>query len=265
MKGSIMNIKIYAVGSSGSIGHEIEDSLNSIFTDKIPIKRFKTQEIITHTDGDLYVCNSSQYAALLNYVPAEKILLLNISPTPQFYLKMATIPAGSDVYIVNSQLPFIEQLISSCRDMGVDSLNFIPVPYMEMDISTVCNLLKDAKYIAGVDRLLNDDILSNDIIRPYLRPDVTWLGAKRIAAPSSIFAVINRVNQIIREKATTELNELKMVLEDGPGDMLYQVYYDFRNELGELKNTLVYANSRDSRIEQIAINQFSQQPFIPKI
>ena len=47
--------------------------------------------------------------------------------------------------------------------------------------------------------------------------------------------------------------------------MLYQVYYDFRNELGDLKNTLVYANSRDSRIEQIAINQFSLQPFIPKI
>ncbi len=258
-----MNLKIYAVGSSSGISHEIEDSLNFIFDDQLPVVQIKTEEIADHTDGDLYVCNPSQHEPLLRYVPDNQIVLLNITPTPQFYLQIASLPKGSTVHLVNSQLPYLQKLIRSCEEMGIESLRFVPVPYMELPEEEVCRLLGEARYIAGVDRLLYEDIRRNPRYRKCIRPDAKFIGARRIPALTSIFHLVSRVNDIIRQKAAEELDTIRGQLMEGSGERLYQTYRKLDRELTDLTRLLRDANEKDDRLEKLAIRQLSRPSLFP--
>ena len=258
-----MNLKIYAVGSSDGISHEIEDSLNFILDSQLPVLRIRTLEIVDHTDGDLYVCNPSQHEPLLRYVPDDRIILLNITPTPQFYLQISALPAWSTVLLVNSQQPYIQKLIRSCEEMGIKNLNYVPLPYMEMPEEEVCRLLREARYIAGVDRLLYEDILGNPRFRECLRPDAELIGAKRVAALPSIFHLISRVNELIRQRAEEELLDIRREILDGSGEGLYLSYGTIDRKLAELRQLLRRADEMDDNIEKISIRQLTQPPLFP--
>ena len=255
-----MNLKVYAVGSSRSIGREIEESANQIFDRKIPIERIQTREVAYHTDGDIYICNPSQQEALREYVDDEKIVLLNIAPTPQFYLRIAAIPAGSAVHIVNSQSNYIRKLIDYCRNMGIENLDFIPIPYQELDEAEVCRLLGEAHYLAGVDRLLNEDILGNEKFAACLRSDVTVIGAKRTAALPSIYHAVRTVNDLIFRRIIEDLESLQQQARGSTGEMLYLNYPEINEKLSEIRELVSRSGGRDTRFVMLALRQLTIKP-----
>ena len=89
----------------------------------------------------MYICNRSQYTTINQLIPKNKIVILDLTPTSRFYVSVAARPRGNDVYIFNNQQAYIETLIHDFKQMGIEGLNFIPLPYSELPQAEVFNML----------------------------------------------------------------------------------------------------------------------------
>ena len=190
-------------------------------------------------DGDLYVCNQTQYEGLSRYIPAEKIIVLNLMPVSRFFVQLASLPAGSDVYVFNNNTPYIERLIAECNRMGITYLNYHPIPYSELPHREVCDLISNANYIIGVDKLLEAEFDASEKYKPFLRPDVQIIPASRVASVSSACEIVFRVNAYLHSTISQQVGEILNAVKDSSdlrqladisqtlGFLLQKIYNDF--------------------------------------
>lgn len=190
---STSDFKIIAVGSNEVLAKEIADAVTLILGERILIDTCLAENLKTDLAGDLFVCNRSQVNTLLKIIPVDKIIILNLTPTTQFFVDMAKIPEGETVHVFNNRLPYALQLIDLCTEMHIKHVQFIPIAYEEMEESQITSLLGEARYIVGVDKLLGEEVLFSDKYKDCLRTDITVIGAKRVAAIQSACALVKWV------------------------------------------------------------------------
>ncbi len=225
-----INVKIYAVGSNEILTLEIKQALNLLFENSIQISTCSEKYISVHLDGDLYICNKSQEKNLLNYVAKEKIMILNLMPVSQFFLKMASIPAGAQICVFNNKITYIETFINLCKEMGADQFQYIPIPYSQLPDNEIYKLLEKAEYIIGVDILINE-ILNNEKYKRYLNPGAIIIGAKRVASIQSSMAILARVNELIYYQTKAMIEEfLSQVQHACEADVLHR-HFDGLNTI----------------------------------
>lgn len=253
-----MDFKIYAVGSNSTLVKEIEDALLLILGDRFEIHGIYGSQVSQYLDGSLYVCNSTQMENLTPYISRDKIVLLNLTPTSQFYVQVSSIPAGSDVYVFNNYLPYIETLIDSCREVGINRVNFIPLPYGEISHEETIMKLNKAKYIIGVERLLNDMLLSGEYSLA-LNKDVVMIGGRRVASVNSACEIISRVNKFLHKAITKRLTKMVNVLsKSNDSQSLIKLYYSLDDilakvdKMGEMNGQ---EGNGDDAIVRSALNQ----------
>lgn len=198
------DISVVAIGSNALLAQEMADAISLILGERVHIKTCLSQDLNGETAGDLFICNKTQVNAVLKIVPVEKILILNLTPTTQFFVEVAKIPAGETVHVLNNRISYALQLIELCKEMNIHHVHFEPIAYAEMDAARVNELIGAAKYIIGVDRLLNDKELFRDRYKAVLRPDAVVIGATRVAAVQSACALVKwfflRMNKDISEQ-----------------------------------------------------------------
>ena len=200
-----MELKIYAVGSNHFLAEEIRNAVELILGKKIPLCPCLSNEIINCMDGQLYICNRSQYTAINQLIPKNKIVILDLTPTSRFYVSVAAIPRGNDVYIFNNQQAYIETLIHDFKQMGIEGLNFIPLPYSELPQAEVFNMLAKARYIVGVDYLMGENVLQSPPYLDHLHYNVKCISAKRVGSVSSACEIISRVNMFLYQEISVLL------------------------------------------------------------
>lgn len=249
-----MDFKIYAVGSNPFLAQEIRDAVRLIVGPDIPVSTCLGGDIINCLDGILYVCNQSQYVRIKPYIPDDKIIVLNLMPTSHFYVQVASIPAGSDVYVFNNKSPYIETLIESCKSMGITNINFIPLPYSEMPEKDVSRMLRKARFIIGVDYLLNENVLLSEKYIRFLRYDTVRIGARRVGAVSSACELVTKINRFLFQQVTGKLARFVDLLE-GIDDT--QILFDLYHNLNDLSKSLEKLSGRSSSIEKSMINQIA--------
>jgi len=188
------DFNLIAIGSNELLAKELADAVRLILGEQIHVDTCLSKNLTEKMAGDLFICNKSQVNSLLKLIPIEKILILNLTPTTQFFVETAKIPAGETVYVFNNRLEYAMQLIELCIEMNIKQVQFVPIAYDEMDENNVAALLTEAKYIIGVDRLLGNEILFSDKYKDFLRPDITVIGAKRVAAIQSACALVKWVS-----------------------------------------------------------------------
>lgn len=186
-------IDIIAIGSNPLLAQEMADAIALILEDGVRIRPCLSSELTAATAGDLFICNKSQVNAVLKVIPLDKILILNLTPTTLFFVEVAKVPAGETVHVLNNRLEYALYLIELCKEMNIRQVQFVPIAYEEMPAEEVARLLSAAKYIIGVDRLLDGEILLSDRYKPYLRPDLVTIGAKRVAAIQSACVLVKWV------------------------------------------------------------------------
>lgn len=186
-------LRLAAVGSNTLVAHEVQGIIESVFGDAVIVAPVLTQELTDHSIAELFLCGPTQVDRLLRVIPAEKIIALNMMPTAQFWVKVARIPVGSQVIIFNNGSRFIQMLMDSCSALGIDGLEFIPVAYEEMSEDEVAGILKQARFIIGVDYLVGPQVLLAEKYAELLKTDVVVIGSKRMASVQSTCNLIQRV------------------------------------------------------------------------
>ncbi|WP_110954697.1 hypothetical protein [Anaerosinus massiliensis] len=207
-----MKIRIAVAGSNQLNAEEVLGAAKLIIGDSAIFTTVITNEIKCDDFADLFICAATQAETLKKVVPQNKIIVLDLMPTSQFFVQVARIPAGEDVYIFNSNLRYPARLAKACKKLGIE-VNFISVAYEAMPQDEVIAALKKAKYIIGIKRLVGETILLSEKYASYLREDVVIIGTTRVASMQSACMLIQWVatyfHQFISKQVTTLTNKMK--------------------------------------------------------
>lgn len=201
-------LKLKAVGSSPLIANEIKSVIQSFLGEDISIDTATTKEIEQPEAETFYVCAKSQENFLRTKISTEKLFVFDLHPTTKFFLDIAQIPAGSEVYVFNNLLPYTKLLAEECQALGVDKVIFHSIAYDEMPAEKVCSDLSRARYIIGVDCLVGEQMLFSDAYRENLRPDVKIIAGKRVASIPSASKLLASVAEFYHQSFLAEKNSL---------------------------------------------------------
>ena len=200
-----MGLRIVAVGSNMLIAEEVLNAVRVIVGDVAEITAATTASLTDDRLGDIFVCAVTQKEPLSRVVPAEKMVVLDLRPTSQFFMRISRIPAGETVYIFNSNINYARLLKQSCDALRIQSVEFVPIAYEDMPGDEVIAKLRQARYIIGVGKLVEKEALLSDRYRQYLRPDVTIIGNTRVATMQSAFLLIQRVTEYFHTTASKQI------------------------------------------------------------
>ncbi len=197
--------KITAIGSSPLVAKEIAAMLSSILH---PLPEIVQSITMQTTDDALkkisantfYVCANTQGSVLAEKIPQEQLFILELQPTTRFFLDIAKIPAGEDVYVFNNLLPYIHLLVRECRELGIQNLHFHPLAFDEMPTGEIEQGLKKAKWLVGVAPFVGQEVLFSNRYKDCLRPDLTVIAGHRIASVASASRLLAAIAHFYRQE-----------------------------------------------------------------
>lgn len=218
-----MCIQIAAVGSNALIADEIELIVRRIIGEKSNVRAMISSEVTGDETIDLYVCALTQRSHLSEKIPQDMLCVLDLRPTAQFFIDISHIPTGETVYIFNSNQQYAEMLRVMCHEHKIHQLNFITVAYEDMPENEVIEHLRQARYIIGVGKLVEKEVLLSEKYRTFLRPDVTIIGRTRMATMETACALIEQTQNIQRKILAQKISLLAEELNGlSPQDISYK-------------------------------------------
>lgn len=233
-------MRIVAAGSNQLLAEEMLEATKLILGSDVNIQAVLTSKIAGSSSGDLFICGPTQINALMQAVPVEKIIVLNLKPISQFFVQIARIPAGEDVYIFNNKLEYTKVLADYCSNLGVSGINFIPLAYEEMPEQEVCGKLRQANFIIGVDKLVGPSVLLSSRYRDCVKPGAVIVGAKRVASIQSACALIQWVavhfQKDISERVAKITDDLQSTVEEAGVGEYEKDFAVISGELAQLVN-----------------------------
>lgn len=250
-------LKLKAVGSSPLIAEEIKSVVQSFLGEEIFIDSATTKEVKQTEADTFYICAKSQENFLRTKISAENLFVFDLHPTTKFFLDIAQIPVGSEVYVFNNLLPYTKLLAEECRALGVDKVNFHSIAYDEMSADEVYAALGKARYIIGVDCLVGEQMLFSDIYRGYLRSDVKIIAGKRVASIPSASKLLAGVAEFYYESLLEEKNTLD---NDRPEqielllDKVYQTIKILRRAVNQVVTGQVVINGNSNSTEEFTVS-----------
>lgn len=179
------DLQLAAVGSSEAIAAEIKDIAASILDNAIPITIMTTEKIHRAEENTFYICATTQRGALEKIIPRGQLFVFELRPTTLFFLDIAKIPKGTDVYIFHNLSPYTALLKEECQKLGITGLTFHTIPYEEMSGEEIAARLQEARYIIGVECMVGENVLRSEKYRPHMRGDVKIIACKRAASTAS--------------------------------------------------------------------------------
>lgn len=254
-----MSFKIYAVGSNAILTNEIKDCMDELLGHAIEVIPCEAANVEKHCDGNLYVCNQSQYRAVSRYIQPAHIALLNLTPTTSFYVSVRAIPAGSDVYVFNNHVSYCHTMIELCRQFGLTDYNYIPLGYEETPAAELDAALSCADYIIGITRILN--VLQEEPYQHLLKKDVHLIGAVRVSSVATTAGILSTLNGLLLQSVKQQLLELETEAQMMRNQNVLHAYYDglsvhlrgIQSRMDYLLNSNLRENEND--VMKAAINQ----------
>lgn len=189
----MLDLKIAAVGSGPLIAREIADAVQHILAGSVEIDVLCVADLPGAEAYDLYVCSTSQLAKLQAQLPLEKIVLLALMPTAQFFISVARIPEGETIYIFNNYLEYTRILSRYCAALGIGGVTFRAIAYREMVEEEVLARLSEARYLVGVDRFIDGVLRAMPRYMDALPKDAKLIAARRVASIPTACALLRRI------------------------------------------------------------------------
>ncbi|MEN6565556.1 MAG: hypothetical protein ABFC57_04590 [Veillonellales bacterium] len=210
-----MCLNIVAVGSNKLIAEEVLNAVKVIIGDIASITAMTTASVQNDSAGDFFICAVTQKEPLSKVVSPEKLIVLDLRPTLEFFVQVSRIPAGETVYIFNSNINYAQLLKASCESLNIRQVNFVPIAYEDMPSEEVISKLRQARHIIGVGKLVEREVLLSERYKPYLRSDVKIIGNTRVATMQSACFLIQRVTEyfhtLVSKKIAGLVADLKQV------------------------------------------------------
>ena len=191
-----MTTRIIAAGSNALNAAEVLHVVRRIVGGSIFLRTMISSKLTGAEDTDLYVCAVTQKEKMLSIVPPGSLSVLDLRPTAEFFIALSHIPAGETVYIFNSNDRMAHMLADMCQEYHIHALHFETIAYEDMPQQEVIEKLQKARYIIGIGRSVDKDVLLSPQYAPYLREDVTIIGCMRMATMETACELIENVAAI---------------------------------------------------------------------
>ncbi len=208
-------LKLMAVGSDELIADEIKAIMESFIEGAIPIETILTAEVKGVDPEAFYVCATTQEALLAQRIPKEQLFVFDLHPTEEFFAAIARIPSKEDIYVFNNHAAYIRLLVRECRDRGLGGMQFHAISFQEQQRKEVLRLLRRARYIIGVDRMMGSQTLFSAKYRFCLRDDVKIIAGRRAASVASAGRLLTGIAEYYEKEMYREYKALKVQLEQG--------------------------------------------------
>ena len=205
--------RVATVAGSMAVAEEMLALVKEIFGDGVVGKPFLFSEEIREEEADMFLCFRSRMAELGQRIPTEKMIGIDMTPAPKFFVKVAAIPTGETRWVFCNSRRSAQAVINHCERNGLPTAEFDFVTFDDRSETELVEILGRARYVVGVSVLVDEDRLLRKKYGQYLRPDVEVIPLVRLLDPASVAAItqwvlsINtRLEEALRRK-TEELSE----------------------------------------------------------
>ena len=235
-------LRLMAVGSDALIADEIKAITESLLEGAIPIETITTEEVKGVDPESLYVCATTQEETLSRVVPKEQLFVFDLHPTEEFFEAISRTPPSEDIYVFNNHLAYTNLLIRECRARGMGDLHFRPISFWEQPRREVLRLLRKARYIVGVDRMMGSQTLFSAKYRFCLRNDVKIIAGRRAASVTSAGRLLAGIACYYEKEMHKERKALRIQLEKGATEQLSQRMEHLSARIFEVASMLANAH-----------------------
>lgn len=178
-------LRLVTVGGTQSIADELLAAVRQVVSSAMNSQALMQQQITSDSIADVFVCLPSRLEELSAVVPFEKMIGLELTPTPRFFVEIAQVPAGETVYFFDNNRRGGEALALLCEEQGISHVEFDYLAYQEMNSTELQQKLSQARYIAGSQSQTGkNSVLLNQYGR-QLAAGVKIISAKRQATLES--------------------------------------------------------------------------------
>lgn len=186
-----MNFRIAAVGSTKTVAEELVQAFSHLFSDhSLNISAYAVKDITSPDLADLYLCLPTRVEEAARKIPIAKIVALELTPPPLFYVQVAQIPSGETVVVFNNNTAQADKIASYCKEYGVTHINYIYAPYNEKSEDEIAEILKNARYIIGSENIVGTGSILDQKYKKYISQDSKIFGARRIATIESVCEIM---------------------------------------------------------------------------
>jgi len=201
-------IRLATVGSSQIVADELLSAAHHLLGREIGGQAYAIGDVHDHNVADLYVCLPTRVEEAAKKIPRDKIITLELIPDAAFYVQVALLPAGSQVYVFNNNTAQAEKIAKYCQEHGVNHVCYVSIPYDELSPEETGARLAMARYVIGADRIVGKDGVLRTKYGAYLRPDAVVIGANRIATTESVCALMRWITLFNHKRVAGEVASL---------------------------------------------------------
>jgi diguanylate cyclase (GGDEF)-like protein len=205
------DFRFATIGSSVTVAKELLTAAQELFSSSFAFagnftgEAYAIADLIDDKVADLFLCQPTRVEEAVTKISREKIVVLELIPPAEFYVKLSKVPHEAIVYVFNNNRIQAEKMAFYCKKNGVDHVMFFPIAYAELSKKAVAARLARAKYIAGNEQIVGECGILQMQYQQHLRSDVEIFGANRVATVQSACAVMHWVALFTYKKILTEV------------------------------------------------------------
>ncbi len=201
-------VRLATVGSSQIVADELLAAVHQLLGKDVGGRAYAIREVSDHTVADLFVCLPTRVEEAAQKIPRDKIVALELVPDAYFYVQVALLPAGSQVFVFNNNTAQAEAIAKYCRQHGVTHVEYISLPYDELPPEELADKLGKARYVIGAQRIVGAGGVLTTKFGAGLRGDAAVIGANRIATTESVCALMRWITLFNHKRVAGEVAAL---------------------------------------------------------
>lgn len=254
-----LSYQFAAVAGTLEVANEILLAAKHIFGDIIVGNPYSFSDDIEKIDAELFLCFTSRVSELAKSVPVEKILGIEMVPSPHFCVQMATLQSDEKRWVFCNSRSSAGVIVEYCRKYGmpIDRFDYATEDIAEPEFIAI---LRNAKFVVGVAPLVSPGKIFHQRYGQYLRADCEIFAIDRILAPDSIAAINQWLN-----RSHIEHKEMAKLM----GKDIQRLEQEIA-ESRKLQRKLEYENSHDiltgfynRRFFEAAVEQLDNDRYFP--
>jgi uncharacterized protein YukE len=227
-------VRLATVGSSQIVADELLAAVHQLLGKEAGGHAYSIKEVPDHSVADLFVCLPTRVEEAAQKIPLDKIVALELIPDAFFYVQVALLPAGSQVFVFNNNTAQAEAIAKYCRQHGVTHVEYIALPYDELPPAELAEKLGNARCIIGAQRIVGAGGVLMTRFGANIRSDAVVIGATRIATTESVCAVMRWITLFNHKRVAGEVAALTGRLDEQ--------LQEFASAAGEISRSIT-ANS----------------------
>lgn len=183
--------KITVIAGTTQVAEEVLSAIRTFYGEYFIGTARRFADSFDSGEAELFICFNSRLSELRERVAPEKLLGIDMVPTPEFTLELARIPKEETVRVFCNSRKSAQVIIDYCVSLGLTDRIFKFATSDYTDPAELAAVLQQARCILGVSTLVGEGGLLRAKYAEHLNSDCRIIPVKRILSTASL-AALNR-------------------------------------------------------------------------